>query len=363
MFKKFLYVFLGATLVVAAGASAINVLAARGNAAPVATVTTDLGQGHGSGGVLTLPAGDLSAQEAAALRFMYEEEKLARDVYATLFAWWGQPTFQNISLSEQQHMDSVALLLERYGLSTDVQGLGQFNDPALQSLYNTLTARGQLSLADALKVGAEIEELDILDLQARLSQTDNADIQQVFTSLMNGSYNHLRAFAGALLTQTGETYQPLHLPADLYQSILAGTSGQGYGQSGSTGQANGAGSGQAAASGYGNAGSGTGTGTQTYLTGATTVHGVVAAFDLNVLTLTLDDGRTLTVQLGNSSYLQSLGFAPQIGQSLTVEGFTGDQGLFTATRITVDATGQVYVLRADTAKPAWAGGRGRGGNH
>ena len=47
-------------------------------------------------------------------------------------------------------------------------------------------------------MGAAIEEIDILDLQERLAQTDNADIQQVFNNLLNGSYNHLRAFVSTL---------------------------------------------------------------------------------------------------------------------------------------------------------------------
>ena len=41
----------------------------------------------------------------------------------------------------------------------------------------------------------------IRDLQERLAQTDNADIQQVFNNLMNGSYNHLQTFVSTLNTR------------------------------------------------------------------------------------------------------------------------------------------------------------------
>jgi hypothetical protein len=58
-------------------------------------------------------------------------------------------------------------------------------------------------LADALKVGAAIEEIDILDLQTRVAQTDDVDIQLVYNSLMNGSSNHLQAFTGVLAQETG----------------------------------------------------------------------------------------------------------------------------------------------------------------
>ena len=81
-------------------------------------------------------AGELSQDEAAALLFMIEEEKLARDVYNALYAVWGVSTFQSIAASEQAHMDSLAVLLERYGLTSPVQAeAGVFTDPELQALY------------------------------------------------------------------------------------------------------------------------------------------------------------------------------------------------------------------------------------
>jgi hypothetical protein len=210
------------------------------DAAPLAAVDTTIqtdvlagrggqnGSGTQSGGTgLSLTAtGDLSSDEAAALLFMIEEEKLARDVYNALYAVWGLSTFQSIATSEQAHMDSLSVLIERYGLTSPVQAeAGVFTDPELQALYTQLVAQGSASLADALKVGGAVEEIDILDLQSRLALTDNADIQQVFTNLLRGSENHLRAFAKALLAQTGETYVPQYLTPEAYATILAGTAG------------------------------------------------------------------------------------------------------------------------------------------
>jgi hypothetical protein len=158
-------------------------------------------------GLESLPTGELSPAEEEALVFMREEEKLARDVYLFLYDQWRLPLFQNIATSEQTHSEAVAALLDRYGIADPASTVaGVFVNADLQSLYNQLTAQGSQSLADALKVGAEIEEIDILDLQSQLTITDNADIQQVFTNLLNGSYNHLRAFTSTLLNQAGETY-------------------------------------------------------------------------------------------------------------------------------------------------------------
>jgi hypothetical protein len=186
--------------------------------------------------LLSPASGDLDANETAALLYMREEEKLAHDVYQTLLAHSGMPIFQNISQSEQTHTDAVKALIDRYNLIDPASNtVGVFTNPDLQALYDTLVVRGSQSLSDALKVGAAIEEIDILDLEKYLSQTDNADIQQVFTNLKYGSNNHLSAFTTTLARQTGETYQPQYLSLVAYQAIVdtAGdTGGNGRGGSG-----------------------------------------------------------------------------------------------------------------------------------
>jgi hypothetical protein len=379
--KTILAGILAAVLLVAIGASVYSAFAASDTSPLTAQSQAATTNGNGNGGnggngsgtgtsVLDIPASDLSADETAALLFMREEEKLARDVYNFLYTAWGQPTFQNIAASEQMHMDELKVLLDRYALTDPALAPGQFTDPNLQALYTQLTTQGSLSLGDALKVGAAIEEIDILDLQTRMTQTDNADIQQVYTNLMNGSYNHLQSFASVLLTQTGETYQPQYLSAEQYQTILSSASGNGNGGGGQGGGSNG--SGQGGGGGQGNGGQGnsasqtTASGVpQANITGATTVHGTVVSFDQMGLSLTLDDGTALYVQLGNSRYSQTIGFAPVIGEGVTVYGFIGDQSLYSAITVTLDSTGQVYSFRTETGQPLWSGGNGKGngGNH
>ena len=167
-------------------------------------------------------AGGLSPEETAGILYMREEEKLAHDVYVNLYKKWGLQIFQNISQSEQNHMDAVKTLIDRYGLQDPAsRKIGVFTNPHLQALYNELIARGELSLAEALKVGGAIEEIDILDLRTYLSQTDKSDIQQVYNHLLNGSYNHLRAFVSTLSAKVGETYQPQYLDAEDYQAIIS----------------------------------------------------------------------------------------------------------------------------------------------
>jgi hypothetical protein len=204
--------------------------------------TTD-GYGYGEDQVLldTLPIGDLSQEEQDALIYMREEEKLARDVYTALAEKWDLPLFSNIAQSEQTHMDSVLDLLDRYEITDPASSQpGVFTNPDLQALYDQLVKQGSVSLADAIKVGGAIEEIDILDLQERLTQTDQQDIQLVFENLLHGSYNHLNSFASTYKVQTGEDYQPQYMTAEQYQTILdegytggfGGGRGQGRGQGG-----------------------------------------------------------------------------------------------------------------------------------
>jgi hypothetical protein len=68
---------------------------------------------------------------------------------------WELPIFWNIASSEQRHMDSVGLLLEKYELADPAHDqAGLFTDPDLQSLYKTLVAAAEASPEDALLVGA-----------------------------------------------------------------------------------------------------------------------------------------------------------------------------------------------------------------
>jgi hypothetical protein len=142
----------------------------------------------------------LSDAEKAALLFMREEEKLARDVYAALYARWSVPAFSNIATSESRHMASVKTLLDRYGLTdpVSVDTPGVFVDPELQAAYTQLVALGSQSLTEALKVGVTIETLDIEDLEALLGISTHADITQVAKNLLRGSQSHLAAFSRLL---------------------------------------------------------------------------------------------------------------------------------------------------------------------
>ncbi len=163
--------------------------------------------------------GDLSSEDREALYFMLEEEKLARDVYTYLGGLWNAAIFENITQSETQHVAAVETLLISYDLEYEIPGLGVFENPHLQELYDSLTETGSEDLEAALWVGATIEDLDILDLQEFIDATETEAIQFVFESLQCGSRNHLRAFTTAL-QDVGVTYLPQFISVELYESVI-----------------------------------------------------------------------------------------------------------------------------------------------
>lgn len=202
------------SLIIAGGLSSCS-------AAVNQTVTTLPGRGPAY--ISTLPKEPLSVREKKDLLFMREEEKLARDVYQSLYEMWNMPVFRNIAKSEQRHMDMIKLLIDKYGLEDPVEitadKRGVFKNKRLQSLYRKLVKKGSKSLIDALEVGATIEDLDIKDLHKALKDTDNQDIRAVYQNLMKGSRNHMRAFT-RILNRYGIEYKPKYISDKEYLSII-----------------------------------------------------------------------------------------------------------------------------------------------
>lgn len=182
-------------------------------------------QGSAQQGGQVLPAQSLSQEEIDQLLFIREEEKLARDVYLALADKWDAPIFTNIAQSEQQHMDAVGQLIEKYGLEDPITDdtPGVFTNDTLRDLYNDLVSSGDVDLGyvapglviegggtsqlAAYKVGAFIEEFDIIDIQHAIAEASHSDVENVYENLVRGSRNHLRSFVG-LIEATGD-YEPV----------------------------------------------------------------------------------------------------------------------------------------------------------
>jgi hypothetical protein len=154
--------------------------------------------GESAGVVHALTQGEIDT-----LKFIREEEKMARDLYLNFdqfYAASGVRVFGNIARSEQKHMDAVKKLLTIYGIEDPVtdDAVGVLANDQLKSLYQELLLRGEANLIEAFKVGVLIEETDIVDLAKAIAETDKHNIERVYQNLLKGSENHLRAFSRQL---------------------------------------------------------------------------------------------------------------------------------------------------------------------
>ncbi|NPA52169.1 MAG: DUF2202 domain-containing protein [Aquificae bacterium] len=161
--------------------------------------------------ITTAPVQDLSAYEVESLIFMWNEEKMAKDLYYALYEEYSNYptalTFKNIAeRSETTHQKVIELLLDKYQLSVDDQPYdpdrdleddyppGEYSIDEVKQLYDNLLAQGQVNIIEALKVGCIVEVVDVEDLNERLALVDNQDIILAFEALRQGSYNHYWAF-------------------------------------------------------------------------------------------------------------------------------------------------------------------------
>ena len=194
--------------------------------------------------VLYNPSETVSVEETELLKYMREEEKLARDVYIYFFNKYGATVFQNISKSEQRHMDRILCLLDYYEIEDPALAAeGEFTNPHIQELYDALTTAGDVSLLEAYKVGATIEDVDIKDLEDYSLQTENPAILQIFENLTCGSRNHMRAFYPLVIAEGGE-YTAQFITQEELEAIINSDrencgNGQNNGQKGKGNKGNG----------------------------------------------------------------------------------------------------------------------------
>ena len=165
----------------------------------------------------------LTQAEINDLKFIREEEKLARDVYLFSLNKYQLIIFDNISTSEQTHMDSVLGLLNKYGISDPASTqIGVFANSELQTLYDNLITQSNISSSEALIVGATIEDLDINDIDQFTINTTKPDLLNVYNNLVCGSKNHLRLFVNDLEI-IGINYTPQFISLEEYNLIINST--------------------------------------------------------------------------------------------------------------------------------------------
>lgn len=166
---------------------------------------------------------NLSEDETKGILLMLEEEKLARDVYLVLDEKWNSTVFSHISNAEQRHYDKMNSLAKKFNLtiplSVSNDENGKFQNKKLQKAYDEMVEIGNVSLENALQIGANVEELDIQDLTEAMAGTENEDILKVYSQLKQASEKHLQSFNKNLANE-GVEYTPAILSQKDFDAII-----------------------------------------------------------------------------------------------------------------------------------------------
>jgi len=135
------------------------------------------------------------------LFFIYQREKVARDVYDTLSKIYkDENTFALMRFAEQRHLKCTRELCDLYGVETsriNEDTVGIFESPVLQTLYDECAVKGSQSLLDALEVGEFLESTDIEDLE-HASVGMPSDIVDVYNRLKQRNISYLGVFQTAI---------------------------------------------------------------------------------------------------------------------------------------------------------------------
>ena len=135
------------------------------------------------------------------LFFIYQREKVARDVYDTLSKIHkNENTFALMRFAEQRHLNCTKELCDLYGVETsriNEDIIGEFESAVLQTLYDECALKGSQSLLDAFEVGEFLESTDIEDLELA-SIGMPSDVVNVYDRLKERNIGHLGVFQTAI---------------------------------------------------------------------------------------------------------------------------------------------------------------------
>jgi hypothetical protein len=159
----------------------------------------------------------LDDKQKYSLAYMWNEERLAQDVYLNLYKVHSDVRqLSNIALNaERMHIELVQNLVEAYDINItnlvdytqnyseeelNAMPDGVYGIEAIQNLYDILYAKGVVSSQAALEVGCMVEVTDIDDLNKYIADAgDNQALLDTFDVLRDGSYSHYWSFDRGLI--------------------------------------------------------------------------------------------------------------------------------------------------------------------
>jgi len=159
---------------------------------------------------------ELTDDQKYSLAYMWNEEKLAYDVYLELYKTFPLPQLYSIATnSESVHKARVEGLVETYDINItnlvdyteryskeelEALAAGEFAIGELQTAYTDLVSEGNVSKMASLGVGCKVEVKDIGDLTSYIALFDGIDdVVSTFEDLRTESYMHYDKFNAAIV--------------------------------------------------------------------------------------------------------------------------------------------------------------------
>jgi len=151
---------------------------------------------------------DLDVYEAWQVTWMYDQEKLARDLANKFLSRWGDPEFLTTAAAEQRHMDELLAVMNLYGLDPLIQTDtdGEFGDERHSDAFSSLMSRGWQSQRDAYIAAAYLEEWDIQEFTASIADSGETRLTEVYSWLLAGAREQLRFLVSRVLGH-GSSYE------------------------------------------------------------------------------------------------------------------------------------------------------------
>ncbi len=138
----------------------------------------------------------LTPEVASMLQSIAVDEKAAHDSYREFAARYGEPGFGTIADGESRHRDTLRALLAKHSVVDPTIGdpVGAFDDADRQARYDELTARGAVSLANAVEAAIRTERMLAASLSAVAARDLPRDAGNVVANLREGARHHLEAY-------------------------------------------------------------------------------------------------------------------------------------------------------------------------
>lgn len=321
----------------------------------------------------SIPATEITDSEALALIKLASYSMMIEDLESNSSMKWGINGAGANNVEQPSIMEDFDFLFDRYNIIDPSTGeVGIYTDQEILSVFQISIALADLDKPSAIKGVAYAYEILISSTLDAIEVTDNDDILYTYQFIMNHDTNHFKNWVNLFQAETGEKYFPQVISQELYDGLMDGTVGRNGNEFGlslavrpepeisedstivpspvdpnqSNGQVHGQGQ----------------QGTNQFTGEFITIHGEVLSYEYGTLSILADEGTMITATVGNVDYANSLGFAPLVGDFVTITGAYGEDSMLSVFSITMDSTLITFTFRSTSGRPDWAGGGGGSGN-